>query len=166
MNIHRLGAALAIALAGCSAPVKPKIDMIEIHMSGEVGYDIIARPDGSGEFESGGSPTAIKRSFRLRPGQYERLASDIRPWMREARPVTEASMKRMIEFGECPKPETLIRDAGAAYLHWKGPNLDVYRLVEFGCEAKRNELRYRRLWEAVDRLPIQSFVGEASRRSA
>lgn len=166
MRIDRLAFAAAFALAGCSAPVDPKIDMIEIHASGWVGYNIIVRPDGSGEFESG-YPEAMKRTFRLKPGQYERLASDIRPWLREAKPVpvNQAEWTRLIEYGDCPKPETLICDAGALYLHWKGPKLDVYRLIELGCDTKRNAERYRRLEEAVDRLPIKPFVDEAIRRS-
>jgi hypothetical protein len=163
MNRLVVALAYALALAGCSAPSDAEIDMIEIHASGWVGYNIIVRPDGSGLFESGYGAEAIKRSFRLEPGQYERLASDIRPWLREARPVTEADMRRIVEFGDCPHRIDLI-DAGAFYLHWQGPKLDVYRLVELGCDSKRNAVRYRELEEAVARLPIKSFVNAASRR--
>jgi hypothetical protein len=151
-----------MSVIGCSAREAAEVDTIEVHHSGWVGYNIIIHADGTGEFEGSPSlPEKGKRTFVLKPGQFEQLSSAIRPYMRYAKPATEESVRDVIE-GNWPKcspnaPYTI--DAGALYLHWQGPKTNVHYLVDFGCNEEKNRARNRALMDAVHSLPIRPFLG-------
>jgi hypothetical protein len=152
----------AIALSASCYPVSPEIDTIEVHRSGWVSYNVIIRKDGTGEFQ--GSPTLPekgKRKFNLKPGQFEQLATAIRPYLRSAQPVTETSIRDVIEgeWPRCPTKEGYTVDAPALYLRWQGPKANVHYLVDFGCDYDANRARNQRLLDAVHQLPIRRYLG-------
>lgn len=155
-----LTAALALAVAGCSANDDSRVDLIEIGGGEEPGYRIVVRRDGRGEIRS---ESGLERKFRLTASQFQRLESDLRSWKSDAQPVNDASIQHMMEWGNCRPGDLSVSDAGGMYLRWQGPELNVHQNIYFGCLAERNAVRYRRLEEAVDRLPIQSFLEEAGR---
>lgn len=149
------------SLMSCSPPAA-KIDTIEIHRSGEVGYNVIIRSDGSGEFT--GSPLLAEkgnRAFKLKAGQFDRFASVIEPYFRYARPVTDASSRDIIygNWPKCPPKTPYTYDVGALYFRWHGPGTNVHYLIDFGCDYDANRARYQRLSDAVHQLPIRQFLG-------
>jgi hypothetical protein len=155
--------AAALALTNC-APRKeePVVDTIEIQISGWVGYNVIVHANGTGEFE--GSPSLAvksKKAFALKQGQFEKLASTLRPYLRYAQPVTDKSIRDIVEgaWPKCPSVYPRTMDAGALYLHWRGPRMNVHYLVDFGCDEQRNRGRNERLFDAVHQLPINQYLG-------
>jgi hypothetical protein len=150
-----------VLLASCHSHAA-KIDTIEIHRSGWVSYNVVVHANGTGEFE--GSPTLPekgKRAFTLQPGQFQQLVSAIEPYMRFARPVTDASIHDVVvgNWPNCPTKKGYMVDAPALYLHWQGPKTNVHYLVDFGCDYDANRTRNERLLDAVHQLPIRQFLG-------
>jgi len=153
---------LATAFLVSCSPRAATIDTIEIHHSGWVGYNIVIHSNGSGEFQGSPSlPEKGRRAFKLEPAQFERFASAIRPYMRYARPVTDASIRDIIygNWPKCPPNTPHSYDAGAFYLRWQGPRTNVHYLVDFNCDYDANNARNRRLYNAVHQLPITQFLG-------
>ena len=151
----------AVLLTNCS-PTSPKIDTIEIQKSGDIAFKVIVHENGAGEFE--GSPILPEkgnRTFTLKPGQFERLASTLRPYMSYARPVTDASLRDVIygNWPKCQHPRSYTTDVGALYLRWKGPKTDIHYLIDFGCDFDANRVRNQQLMNAVHQLPIHQYLG-------
>lgn len=155
-------AALALAAASCS-PSNPdaKIDTIEVHRSGDWAYNVIVHANGRGEFEGSSLlPERGKATFRLKPGDFQRLSSALRPYWANAEPVTDKSLNGFLTGSACKLGEPYTTDAPALYLRWQGPKTNVHNLVDFGCDAKTNSARNRMLLDAVNRLPIQQYLGD------
>jgi hypothetical protein len=154
--------AATLALTNCTpGKEEPVVDTIEIHHSGWVGYNVIVHANGTGEFE--GSPSLAEKSrkaFALKQGQFEQLASTLKPYLRYAQPVTDKSIRDIVDgaWPKCPSPMRTI-DAGALYLHWQGPRVNVHYLVDFGCDEHQNRGRNKRLLDAVHQLPIKQYLG-------
>ena len=150
-----------LLLASCSSH-SVKIDTIEIHRSGSVSYNVIVHENGAGEFEGSHTlPEKGKRAFTLKPGQFQQLATALRPYMRDARPVSDASLREVMEgqWPRCPKQTGYAMDVGALYLRWQGPTTNVHYLVDFGCDHDANSARNQRLLDAVHQLPIHQHLG-------
>ena len=84
--------------------------------------------------------------------------------MRDAQPVTDASVREVIEgkWPNCPTKEGYTVDSPALYLRWQGPKTNVHYLVDFGCDYDANRARNKRLLDAVHQLPIRQYLGAFS----
>ena len=154
--------ALAVLLTSCSQSELAGIDTIEIHRSGRISYNVIVHANGKGEFEgSRAIPESGKRTFALKPGQFDQLASSLQPYLRLAKPVTDESIRDVVEgkWPKCPANTPRVTDAGALYLHWQGSKTNVHYVVDLGCDETGNYEQNQSLLFAVYRLPIAELVG-------
>lgn len=155
-------AVLLLNLTNCSHSELAEVDTIQIHRSGRISYDVIVHANGKGEFEGSRAVSEEgKRTFALKPGQFGQLASSIEPYRRFAQPVTDESIRDVVEgkWPKCPANLPHAADAGSVYLHWLGPKTNVHYVVDLGCDEWGNYEETQDLLVAVYRLPIDDFIG-------
>ncbi len=136
-------------LAAChSKSAQPRIDTIEIESTGHFAETFTVHSDGRGEYE-GPQEFLDKRlrTFTLKPGEFERVSSDLRPYLNSAKPVADKS----IYDKTCKYPSI---DAGGFYVRWQGPHLDDHKWLDYGCEHWwwRWLPRYKQVRNAYDEL--------------
>ena len=155
-------AVAVLNLTSCSHGELAEIDTIQIHRFGPISYDVIVHANGKGEFEGGRAVLEKgKRTFALKPGQFGQLASSIEPYRHLAKPVTDGSIRDVVDgkWPKCPANSPDEADAGSLYLHWLGPKTNVHYVVDLGCHETGNYEQNQSLLVAVYRLPIDDLVG-------
>ena len=143
--------AFAVGSSGCERA--PKVDRVEMRLSGWSGVDIAVDSQGKGEYRLSDYPHQKGGSFSITPEQFNRLVQRIEPFRRQAVPFTDKSAREFIDQ-KCPKGVPFTTDAGAVWLHWVGPSSDQHYLADLGCDADRNAVRNKELLSIVKSLPV------------
>ncbi|MFL6858071.1 MAG: hypothetical protein ACJ8EB_09215 [Allosphingosinicella sp.] len=146
---------LTFVALGCSAPQpSPEVDRIELRLSGWSAVEVEVNKRGEGKYHLSEPPPHGKDgSFSLQPRQFALLVARLRPFQRQAVPLTARSAQELIDR-TCPQGVPFVTDAGAVWVHWTGPGLDRHYLADLGCDAKRNAARNKELLDALKSLPV------------
>jgi len=149
---------ILVCLAGCSGTKdEPKIDRIEMRMSGRFAIDVSVNSRGEGSYHvSQPFPNGRDGSFSIRPQQFNRLVEQLQPYRYQAVPFTDESARRFAT-ATCPKGVPFTYDVGALWVRWIGPSVDQHYLADFGCDPERNTVRNEQLigiWKGLP-LPIE-----------
>ena len=162
--------AFAALLTGCAPLEATRVDTIELHHSGWFAYNVVVHADGRGIFDANPHnlkdyvppfPEKGRKAFKITPGEFKELKRSLNPYLRTAKPITEQSLMDIIEGKVgCEPGQPMGQDFGALYLRWQGPKLNVHTIVEFGCDPLGRAEEYARLQKAVERLPLERFLGD------
>jgi hypothetical protein len=140
---------------GCkAADPLPKVDRIEMRQSGWSAVDVEIDSRGLGRYELTDFPKKEAGSFSLSPQQRAALLKRLEPFQRQAEPLTDETIKRVLE-ARCPKGVPSVTDAGGFWVHWTGPDYDRHYSADFGCDYKRNRARNDALRGILRSLPIR-----------
>jgi hypothetical protein len=140
---------MGLSLAAChSNRDVADISAIEVRTSGLRGNDIIVHANGQGEMAEW--LTKTNRQFGLKPAQFQKLASELRPYRRYARPVTDKSVWK----SRCSSPAV---DAGTVYLRWQALHSNVHYVVDLGCSHWWQS--HRRLFDTISNLERDALTG-------
>jgi hypothetical protein len=149
-------ASFLLALAfGCSTSEHmPKVERIEMRLSGWSAVDVEVNSQGQGRYHlSKRTPNGASGSFSIPPRQFASLVERLRPFQQQAVPFTDESARGFIDMA-CPKGMPFTTDQGAVWVHWIGPNSDQHYLADLGCDAERNGARNEKLLGIMRSLPI------------
>jgi len=153
MRFQVASLAFLLTLSCKAAEPVPKVDRIEMRQSGWSAVDVKIDSRGAGRYELSDFPKKAG-SFSLTPQQHAALLKRLEPFQREAEPMTEESIKRVLDV-RCPEGLPSVTDAGGLWVHWVGPNYDRHYSADFGCDYERNRARNDELRGILRSLPIQ-----------
>lgn len=143
--MHRLLTLLLLA-SGCP-PSAPQIDRIDLWLpGGEVRIDA----QGKGWFRE--VAPGREGRFILTPPQRAELIASLEPLRRSKDAFPESDLpKRML----APCTGHYVTDQGSVNIHWTGPALDRWAMVDLGCEPANHADRNARLRAALRSLPVR-----------
>lgn len=144
---------LLLTLSCKAAEPLPKVDRIEMRLSGWSAVDVEIDSRGVGRYELSDFPKKQAGSFTLTPQQHAALLKRLEPFQREASPLTDKSIKRALE-ARCPEGVPSVTDAGGFWVHWVGPDYDRHYSADLGCDYQRNSSRNDDLRAILRSLPI------------
>jgi len=143
-----------LTLSCKSAEPLPKVDRIELRQSGESAIDIEIDTRGVGRYELSNFPKKQAGSFSLTAQQHAALLKQLEPFQKEAEPLTDESIERVLE-ARCPEGVPSVTDAGGFWVHWVGPDYDSHYSADFGCDYERLRARNDELRGILRSLPIR-----------
>lgn len=150
----QLASLVVLLTIGCKAgEPPPQIDRVEIRESGWSAVDIEIDSRGMGRYVFSDPPKQQTGSFSLTPQQRAALLKRLEPYQRQAEPLSEESLKRIIE-ARCPAGVPDVTDAGGFWVRWVGRNYDHHYSADFGCDHERNRARNDELRDILRSLPI------------
>ena len=98
-------------------------------------------------------PDGTGGSFSIPRSQFSSLVRRLEPFRKQ-----HVSAKELHDFAvglnACPLGTPFTYDAGAIWIHWRGPNEDENYFAELGCDPKRNAARNRELLNIFESLPV------------
>ena len=146
---------LAVVAAGCSDPAPaPKVDRVELRISGWSALDVEVNSRGEGRYRLGEPfPKGRGASFALPPDRFTALVERLEPFQRQAVPVTATSVEAFISR-TCPEGVPFATDAGGVWIRWIGPGFDRHYGADLGCDPERNAARNEELLGLVRSLPV------------
>ncbi len=137
-----------LLFASACTPSPPRIDRIDLWLPGvEVRIDA----QGKGWFREA-EPRREGR-FALTAPQLTELMATLEPLRRSKDAFPESDMwKRM----RTPCTGHYVTDQGGVNVHWTGPELDRWAMVDFGCEPDNNADSNARLYAVLHSLPVRA----------
>jgi len=136
-----------LLLASACTPAPPQVDRIDLWLSGvEVRIDA----QGKGWFRE--AVPEREGRFTLTPPQMTELIATLEPLRRSKDALPESDLwKRM--WASCTGH--YVTDQGGVNIHWIGPDLNRWAMIDFGCEAKNHADRNARLRAVLRSLPVR-----------
>ena len=131
----------------------PKVDRIELRESGWSAVEVAIDDRGVGRYELSDFPEKRAGSFTLTAQQHAALLKRLERFQRQAEPITDGSIKRVLE-ARCPRGMPSVTDAGGFWIRWTGAAYDRHYTADFGCDYVRNRARNDELKSILRSLPI------------
>jgi hypothetical protein len=151
---------LFLLSAGCSAPEPaPQVRRVYMKWSGWESVEVEVNRQGEGRYRlshgTPGHPRGRAGSFSISQQQFKGLLDRLRPFQRQAVPLTSQSVREILE-GSCPAGVPNVTDAGGFWAHWTGPHLNSHYSADFGCDHERQRARNEQLNAILQSLPVPS----------
>jgi len=134
-------------LASACTPSPPQIDRIDLWLP-----DMEVRIDAQGKGWFREAEPGREGRFTLTASQMAELMATLEPLRRSKYAFAESDMwKRMW----MPCTGHYVTDQGGLNVHWTGPDLNRWAMIDFGCKPDNNADRNARLHAALRSLLVQ-----------
>jgi len=147
-------------LVGCGGThPSPKVDRVEIRLSGPTGLYVTVNSQGEGHYDYA-PPMPESGSFTLTQQQFANFLQRLRLLRAQATQVPANGNWRSI-YKECPKGSQVFGSPEAIWIHWVGERLDQVYFANLQCDPYRDFARQNEIFGMLRSLPIPG--GDADR---
>ena len=126
---------LALLLAACGAAEPITLNQLEIRAPG---LEIIIDEDGKGQFDQ--SFQNKRGRFTLSRQQFADLMKRIEPFRLSDETMKGTEVSDFLKTGNRCDGD-YVTDNGGISLHWLGPSVDQFYIVDYGCDRERHAAR-------------------------